>query len=630
MKSTRKILIALLAVFTLLLSMTTLFVSADSQPEYLYLTPNANWKVDNARFAAYFFGNGDTWVSMTDSNGDGVYEVKVPTDKVYPNVIFCRMNSSAAANNWNNKWNQTADLVIPTSGANHYTVKEGTWDKGGGTWSTFGSTCTHANLGPVATCTTPQQCLDCKDPVVSALGHTYNSAHLCTRCNEQASFTVAGTGAHLGTEWDTGNKENDMTFADGVYTKVYTNVAAGSYLLKVARDHDWGTAYPDADKAYSVAKAGSTVTVTLKGTTVDIKVEDPSVEPDPDHQHNFVDGKCECGEKDPNYVDPKPEATDYYLIGFINGANYGCDDDYATIGDYKFIDGSLTVSFESADNYVFVKTGDNSKWYMSKSYCTDTTVTLAETSTGTSEKLYVPGGVQIVFTLVINDDGTLTLNYALPEIPVDPDHQHSFVDGKCECGESDPDYVAPETVYIIAGDVMQLDGGIYVEGINPFGTNWDVTNESNMLVYDENLGCYVKVYKDVFAGEYQFKVAENKSWDVSYGVNGGQENCYFKVESDGSTVTITFKDGVPSVTVEAIEHNHNFVDSKCECGESDPGYIPPVEDDEKPEGETPADPQPDDSTGEEVELNLFQKIIKAITDFFAKIGDWFKNLFSKK
>ena len=55
--------------------------------------------------------------------------------RVMPNVIFCRMNPGAAANNWNNKWNQTADLTTPTDGKNLYTVKDGTWDKGGGTWS---------------------------------------------------------------------------------------------------------------------------------------------------------------------------------------------------------------------------------------------------------------------------------------------------------------------------------------------------------------------------------------------------------------------------------------------------------------------------------------------------------------
>ena len=100
----------------------------------LYLVPNSNWKIDNARFAAYFFGNGERWLDMTDEDGDGCYECELPEG--YPNVIFCRMNPNASANNWNNKWNQTADLVVPTDGTNCYTVKEGTWDKGGGTWST--------------------------------------------------------------------------------------------------------------------------------------------------------------------------------------------------------------------------------------------------------------------------------------------------------------------------------------------------------------------------------------------------------------------------------------------------------------------------------------------------------------
>ena len=100
----------------------------------LYLTPNANWNQSNARFAAYFFGNGEKWISMTNVTGEtNLYEVEAPAG--YPNVIFCRMNPSAPANNWNNKWNQTADLVIPTDGKNHYTVKTGTWDKGGGAWS---------------------------------------------------------------------------------------------------------------------------------------------------------------------------------------------------------------------------------------------------------------------------------------------------------------------------------------------------------------------------------------------------------------------------------------------------------------------------------------------------------------
>lgn len=104
----------------------------------LYLQPNSNWTQSNARFAAYFFNNsGNTWVSMVDSDSDGIYEVNIPEGYVFgENVIFCRMNPSTTSNNWNNKWNQTSDLVIPTDGTNLYTVADGTWDNGGGTWST--------------------------------------------------------------------------------------------------------------------------------------------------------------------------------------------------------------------------------------------------------------------------------------------------------------------------------------------------------------------------------------------------------------------------------------------------------------------------------------------------------------
>ncbi|MBQ2710601.1 MAG: bacterial Ig-like domain-containing protein [Clostridia bacterium] len=100
----------------------------------LYLKPNSNWTIDNAWFAAYFFGNGEKWVSMTDTDGDGIYEVSVPSG--YTKVIFCRMNPSSSSLSWNNKWNQTGDLTIPTDGKNLFTIPSGAWDGSTSTWST--------------------------------------------------------------------------------------------------------------------------------------------------------------------------------------------------------------------------------------------------------------------------------------------------------------------------------------------------------------------------------------------------------------------------------------------------------------------------------------------------------------
>ena len=102
----------------------------------VYLKPNANWMAANARFAAYFFNNGgNVWVSMT-AVGDGTYQCNIPQGYALgDNVIFCRMNPSTTSNNWNNKWDQTKDLVVPTDGNNLYTVADGAWNNADGTWS---------------------------------------------------------------------------------------------------------------------------------------------------------------------------------------------------------------------------------------------------------------------------------------------------------------------------------------------------------------------------------------------------------------------------------------------------------------------------------------------------------------
>ena len=121
--------------------------------------------------------------------------------------------------------------------------------------------------------------------------------------------------------------------------------------------------------------------------------------------HKFVDGSCNlCGMADPDYV------PDYYLVGYINGANYGCEDDYANMGDYKFVDGKLTVTFKQ-DSYVFLKTAGNANWYMAQTYSDGTTAIFYNTNTGAAEKLFVPGGVEVTFTLTVNSNDTATLSY---------------------------------------------------------------------------------------------------------------------------------------------------------------------------------------------------------------------------
>ena len=95
-----------------------------------YLVPNDNWKQSNARFAAYFCNGSSSakWISMTAvPSAPGYYEVTKPANENHKNIIFVRMNPANSSNDWNNKWNQTADLVF-TSG-NVYEITG--WDKSG-------------------------------------------------------------------------------------------------------------------------------------------------------------------------------------------------------------------------------------------------------------------------------------------------------------------------------------------------------------------------------------------------------------------------------------------------------------------------------------------------------------------
>ena len=646
MRKTSKILVLVL-VLAMMFAMASMFTTSAATPEKLYLTPNANWKQGNARFAAYFFGNGETWVSMTDPDGDGIYEVVVPAG--YPNVIFCRMNPGATANNWNNKWNQTADLVIPTDGPNHFTVKEGTWDSGGGTWSTYGSTCLHTNLGAEATCTTPQECLDCGDPVVSALGHTYSAAHLCTRCNEQASFTVAGSGAHLGTEWDTGNRANDMTYADGVYTKVYTNVAAGSYALKVARDHDWGTAYPSADKTYTVATTGSTVTVTLKGTTVDIVVEAP-------HTHVWSDAtctepqKCECGETQGEalghdmapatciapatckngcgltegealghtYVldiclvcyDVRPSLVlgentvvvpesgsafgmvyvaeaGTYKVSVSEGALTACiftDSIFAEGSDFSIVDGTLGASW---NNYAVIADLEAGFYYVGVYGAGEYTVTLEETEPVEEVKnTVVVGDNHYIVT-----DALITTGYEWHLLELQPGTY--VVSGG-----------APMTIFVFHDPYV----GEPLDATAPY--SWNIDDLT--YAYLDSFEVEIKEAGFYWVGFRYDNIGDLREFDFNISLKPAHEHTWV----DATCTAPKTCSECGATEGEAL--GHTFVDGECTvCGEKDPNAVDPDPVDPVDPAD-PVDPEPEE------ELNFFQKIIAWFMDLINKFLAIFK------
>lgn len=140
--------------------------------------------------------------------------------------------------------------------------------------------------------------------------------------------------------------------------------------------------------------------------------------------HLYINGNCAvCTKKEP----------DMYLFGYINGNDYGFNNDENNVGVYKFKDGTLKTVF-TQDSYVAVKYGDNSKWFMTEGYQEGaTTVTLADRNTLTNpDKLFVPKGRLVTFNLKTNEDSTLTLSYEITPCA----HTMHDVDGRCtNCSE---------------------------------------------------------------------------------------------------------------------------------------------------------------------------------------------------
>ena len=213
------------------------------------------------------------------------------------------------------------------------------------------------------------------------------------------------SGCTSGHSYDNGRITTDPTCtATGV--KTYTCTACG--FTKTESVNALGHSYKSVVTAPTCTAGGYTTYTcgTCGNSYVDGATEATG--------HSYTNGKCDsCGAKDPDYV------LDYYLVGFINGANYGCEEDFENMGQYKFVNGKLVATF-TQDSYVFIKTTNNADWYMAQSYSTGTSVTLIDTDKGAYEKLFVPGGVEITFTLVETGEDSLTLSYtaAAPSVVV--------------------------------------------------------------------------------------------------------------------------------------------------------------------------------------------------------------------
>lgn len=150
-------------------------------------------------------------------------------------------------------------------------------------------------------------------------------------------------------------------------------------------------------------------------------------------EHNYEDGACKYCEIPCNHSFEFGTCTickktlEYYLAGYINGQNIGCEENFALTGYYLFSNGKLTVSFDS-DSFVFVKTKNNEIWYMAETSENASSSILVDTAKGASEMMFIPGGVNVTFTLSLMENGSLGIEYTVNTCS----HTNHHKDGLCK------------------------------------------------------------------------------------------------------------------------------------------------------------------------------------------------------
>ena len=280
------------------------------------------------------------------------------------------------------------------------------------------------------------------------------------------TWTVAGVSALCGSNWSTTDTKNDMTYdaETDSYVKVYYNVKAGNYEFKCAKDHAWGTSYPGSNYNLKVEKDGSTVTITLKGTTVTAKVEAPAC----DHAYEVTAATVTC-----------------LTAGSRTWTCSKCNDSYTenldALGHHYDATGKCERCAETTE-LVRVYVDNAAKWTDVYCYTWDTNPYVAwpgeKMTLDTESGLYYYDIPKIFVNVIFNNgSGTQSADLKTPTGAAtiynnstktwSAPHVHEFVEGKCACGEEDPNYVPPHVNALVVGETNKIV--VSGETLNDYG-----------------------------------------------------------------------------------------------------------------------------------------------------------------
>ena len=567
MRKLSKILVLVLAL-AMMFTMASLFTASAAEAEEtktIYFKPptSGHWHQGNERYAVYSWGGstGDTWHDLKDSDGDGVYSAEIPAGDT--KVIFCRMNKGATANNWSNKWNQSADYSLGITDLNtvYFTVANS--DSQNCAVSKYSYTppvnahvCTPVVIveeSVAVTCiTSGLEVTKCSDPTcglreetVLAPAHTFVSG-VCSACgfNTKEAHTVYFKNTSKWTKvnayyWGESNPVTwpgtAITESNGLYS---VTIPAGSYNV----------IFNDG--------ASQTDDLVVPAEPMVYNLETKAWEELP-HVHSWSEAtctelsKCECGETQGelaphNMVAGEVVAPTYSAGGYTVYTCSGCGATENRDATDKLVPAfpEATVTPVEKDDLTFALN------FGIKGVSVENGELVLDPEVFTEEYL----------NAVLNTYGKMYVDYRLtisgltdPSVTLNGDGTaDAYLAGQYDAWSEN-------WVYVPFGDSVVIENGkslmimeYAAELMGKPGLR-QILEEIVTIVVDFNCGVY-------FTPEF---LEHNPDMVVTL------ELLVFNEDENGElTDVITVAENVFTVP-----HEHSFVEGECECGELDPAYV---------------------------------------------------------
>ena len=520
-------------------------------PTKIYLNAES-WGYSEARYAAYFFDPAK-WVDMKKVDGETfIYEVDVPAG--YTKVIFVRMNGGTTENNWDNKWNQTGNLDIPTDGRNIF--KPDDWNEKTTTWSTYTPPVTHTFTKNSTLYIDFRAITDKKGanyPKAGSVGIDYSA---------NAGGTVIPVTFTADVKWAEGAEF--MKTEKGDWASIpFKAPAAGQNCAQVAADgksYTW-TTFSEPSVTLSLDKteadAGTEVTVTLTATADNVSGEVTYA-----FQYSTDNATWNNITATGNTATQTFAAeTRYYKVTMTNGgttkeatAKFSAIK-FHVIGSWdswtahnEVVEGSKTITLEANKTYEYKIT--NGTWDLSwgndgtmeRSNCTDWSF-----KSNNNAKIKTDEAGDYVFNVSRNAEGEVVVSVTYPEQTETPE---PVVD-----------------VYTVVGSSALC------------GSEWNPSDASNDMTLVD--GLYVWTKENVtLTGNTTFKIVKNHDygqgeWPSGYGQNAtidiSTSDCTeggtysIKITFDPTTGTITPTIESCEAAEEPIVHTYTVVGQAVLC-----------------------------------------------------------------